>query len=138
MEERVCCKCQISKPIEEFSWNNIAKGRRNFDCKVCHKKHRNKFYLANKEKEALASVEARDIVKEWFENYKSTLKCSRCDESHIATLCFHHIDPSTKEMNVSETIGYRWSIKRIQKEIDKCIVLCANCHAKEHYVLRGH
>ncbi len=57
--------------------------------------------------------------------------CSRCEESDLACLDFHHRDGGeTKEGH----IGYirRFSIERILAEIAKCDVLCANCHRKHH------
>lgn len=68
----------------------------------------------------------------WLREYKATLKCERCGENHPAALQFHHPDPSAKEGNIANR-NSRWSIERVMKEIAKCIVLCANCHAKEHW-----
>jgi hypothetical protein len=39
---------------------------------------------------------------------------------------------SDKEFNVSSKIGQR-KLSSLMKEIDKCEVLCANCHSIEHY-----
>ena len=64
---------------------------------------------------------------------KATLKCARCGENHPATLQFHHCDPQKKDFNLSEAVREGYSIKRIKKEVAKCTVLCANCHAKECY-----
>ena len=69
---------------------------------------------------------------EWLREYKSALKCARCPESHPACLQFHHKDPAQKDMAVSNAVR-SWSQKRLMEEIEKCEVLCANCHAKEHY-----
>tara|TARA_R110002074_G_scaffold93170_1_gene203597 strand:- start:47 stop:505 length:459 start_codon:yes stop_codon:yes gene_type:complete len=41
---------------------------------------------------------------------------------------FDHIDPSTKSNNVCDLTNYAWPV--IQKEIDKCRVICKCCHAK--------
>jgi len=65
-----------------------------------------------------------------FEQWKRTLSCSKCGENHPACIEFHHVDPSKKE----KTISYlRNSKKKLQEELKKCIVLCANCHRKLHY-----
>jgi hypothetical protein len=56
--------------------------------------------------------------------------CSRCDEDHPAALDFHHIDPATKSFNLNR--AGRHSDAKVLEEIAKCIVLCANCHRKEH------
>ena len=64
---------------------------------------------------------------------KATLECARCGENHPATLQFHHCDPQKKDFNLSEAVREGYSIERISKEVAKCTVLCANCHAKECY-----
>lgn len=69
-------------------------------------------------------------IKE-FKKIKSTLKCNRCPENHISCLEFHHRDPSKKEGNVGQIMS-RCSTKKLLEEIEKCEVLCANCHRKEH------
>lgn len=56
--------------------------------------------------------------------------CVRCGESDIACLDFHHRDAAVKEGHVS--LMRRFSLKRLLAEIDKCDVLCANCHRKHH------
>lgn len=71
----------------------------------------------------------------WLKTYKVSLLCSICSENHPACLDFHHTNPKTKEGSISTMIGEGYSLKRIQNEIKKCIVLCRNCHAKEHFNL---
>lgn len=56
--------------------------------------------------------------------------CTRCPENHPACLDFHHLDPTIKEFSISGQRGC--SLETLQAEIAKCIVLCANCHRKEH------
>jgi len=58
--------------------------------------------------------------------------CKNCGESDYRCLDFHHTDPSTKDAEVSELWRHA-SIITIRKEIEKCEVLCANCHRKLHY-----
>ena len=77
------------------------------------------------------SKKFKDKAKQWLRDYKTTLKCSRCEENHPSCLDFHHVD-GYKEVNVSSAPGRGWSVRRIKKEIEKCVVLCANCHRKEH------
>ena len=42
---------------------------------------------------------------------------------------FHHIDPSTKEFNIS---GGTKAISKLKQEVDKCILVCSNCHREIH------
>lgn len=58
-------------------------------------------------------------------------KCNKCGETDIFKLHFHHIDPTQKEFQLSKiTAHIPWAI--IKHELDKCILLCANCHASLH------
>ena len=58
-----------------------------------------------------------------------TLSCIDCGESRPATLQFDHRDPSTKEFAISKYLGKKVPWERILKEMTKCNVRCANCHA---------
>ena len=53
--------------------------------------------------------------------------CANCGyNKHSAALDFNHRDPSTKSFNVSQ--DPKVALEKLMKEIDKCDVLCANCH----------
>ena len=93
---------------------------------------RNWYSTTGKEKRLAANKRWRERKNQEFKSFKRTLKCSRCPEDHIACLDFHHLDPTTKEKSVSK-VAKDWSLERLKKEVAKCIVLCANCHRKEHY-----
>jgi len=58
-------------------------------------------------------------------------KCARCSENRLPTLTFHHTDKN-KEGNVAQLITWGYKKKAIQ-EVEKCIILCANCHHIEHW-----
>ena len=89
-------------------------------------------YAKNKEKRKDQIKSRRHDLAVWFQEYKSSLCCTRCPENHPSCLQFHHNDPTEKEIEISKAITNGWSKDRILKEIEKCTVLCANCHCKEH------
>jgi hypothetical protein len=64
--------------------------------------------------------------------YKHERGCVLCGEREPVCLDFHHLNPREKSRSVSAiwTRGCSWDT--IQKEIEKCILLCANCHRKVH------
>ena len=56
--------------------------------------------------------------------------CQKCDyKKSIRALTFHHIDPKQKDFGIS---GKSYSFEKIKKEIDKCVLLCSNCHSEAH------
>lgn len=97
------------------------------------RKSRREYYKRNKTSE-IKRIKARiRSITEWIQEYKSHLKCSKCPESHPACLDFHHTDPSTKRIEISQVARSKgWSLDKVKEEIDKCEVLCSNCHRKEH------
>ena len=97
------------------------------------REYRRKWYAGNKESAKLAVKRRKRKIKAWLNQYKSELKCSRCSENHPACLEFHHKNPQDKAINLSWVVSWGWSTERILQEIDKCIVLCANCHRKQHW-----
>ena len=61
------------------------------------------------------------------------MKCAKCGESRGYVLDFHHIDPTQKENTIARMTSNKSNLNDIQKEVDKCIVLCANCHREFHH-----
>ena len=74
----------------------------------------------------------KEKLRQWLIEYKEGLKCVKCGEDFSRALHFHHINPKDKIMEVSKMPHYGYSTDKMLEEINKCIVLCANCHAKEH------
>jgi hypothetical protein len=58
--------------------------------------------------------------------------CSKCGyDKCVDALDFHHLKPEEKEFNFSSG-GYTRSWDKMKKELDKCILVCANCHREIH------
>ena len=59
-------------------------------------------------------------------------KCESCGYcKSVAALDFHHVDSSTKEFGISAG-GWTRTWERMKPELDKCILLCSNCHRELH------
>lgn len=81
---------------------------------------------------------ARKITRdkyEWANALKAASGCVLCGEKHPACLDFHHRVAHEKKATVSLVICH-WSRKKLEDEIAKCDVLCANCHRKHHWLDR--
>ena len=61
-------------------------------------------------------------------------KCSICgyNKKIPGAYEFHHSDPNAKDFGISGH-GYTKGIELLKKEVDKCILVCGNCHAEIHY-----
>lgn len=64
-------------------------------------------------------------------------KCEKCGYDKCAgALQFHHKNPQEKEFSLSQiNLSKELNMEQLYKEVDKCMLLCANCHAEEHYFL---
>lgn len=91
-----------------------------------------RWYYKNREDKLERNKQHRRRRREWLKDYKSERGCSRCDEEHPACLDFHHTSDD-KEHNVANMANDGYSKERIKEEIEKCVILCANCHRKETY-----
>jgi len=127
---KTCGKCGIEKGLSEFY--RRGKGYQSW-CKECADKRHKDYYSKNQDKYANKRKKRRQEMRDWFIEIKGSLKCSKCEEDHISTLQFHHLDPTEKELSLSQMMSRGFSKEKILNEMDKCIVLCANCHFKEHF-----
>ena len=60
-------------------------------------------------------------------------KCQKCGYNKcVEALAFHHLDPTKKDFALScRGITRAWI--KVKEELDKCILLCHNCHMEVHY-----
>lgn len=130
MDTRVCIRCPEKGPQPVSAFHKRGNSYSSW-CKACKKAHHQTYYQNTKDDQNHKRNLRRREVIEWIRDHKKG--CSRCPETHPACLQFHHRDPAEKEFNIGEAIRLGWSVERIEAEIAKCDVLCANCHAKEHW-----
>ncbi|WP_343773037.1 homing endonuclease associated repeat-containing protein [Natronoarchaeum mannanilyticum] len=105
---------------EDVEWSNLSADQR------WHYRH----VETNRER----TLTRRAANRAWLYEYKHfNCECERCGEETPACLDFHHPDHVEKEMEVGKMVTYGYSRERLLDEIEKCVVLCANCHRKEHY-----
>lgn len=88
-------------------------------------------YADRREYNIKAVSKRRKKLKEMAVLYKGG-KCIVCNYSrYIGALDFHHVDESDKEFSLSVN-GLTRSWQRIQIELDKCVLVCSNCHREIH------
>lgn len=115
---KYCSFCQIEKTEENTLFLNGKWGRA---CRNCDAK--NKADRVNKFKKNCVS-------------YKGG-QCEVCGYSKcIAALEFHHKDPTQKDFSMAQKKTCKFDDK-IMAELDKCAILCCNCHREEHTRLKA-
>ena len=80
----------------------------------------------------------KSYFKEYFANRVKTFneiwrsgKCSECDTTE--KLCWHHVDPETKEFTINFSRCHNMSADQIRDEIKKCVLMCRHCHQSLHH-----
>lgn len=74
------------------------------------------------------------LLKHKLIEYKGS-KCEICGYNKCeGALQFHHLKPEEKSFTISKkNLSSNFPIANFYKEVDKCILVCANCHAEMHY-----
>lgn len=115
--ERYCPRCNDKKPLNEF-YNRRGKEGSSVYCKKC---------TSNQ------SLERQRELKLKCVEYKGG-KCQiqGCGYNRYqGALEFHHLDPEEKDFNLGELKSYSFNDK-VKKELDKCMLVCSNCHREIH------
>lgn len=114
-----CPNCTLLKPLNEF-YKRRNKTEPSVYCKICTN--------------VQTSIRQRKLKQKCVE-YKGSC-CSICGyNQYQGALEFHHTDPSQKDFNLSKVRTTSFNDK-IRVELDKCILLCSNCHKETHDKMR--
>lgn len=114
---RICKVCAKEKPLKLFAKNGKSYRSR---CREC---------------EASTQRKKIQVTMEYLISFKT--KCCLCGYNKCkSALEFHHLDSKTKEFNLTQYAGRRAFTENtklmIDREIKKCVILCANCHREIH------
>ena len=117
----------------EWSIFNTGKQRSGRLCLACDRDNKRinqeRWRVENPERERDVRRARKDRKWDWVRSRKGA--CVKCGESDPACLDFHHRDGDEKQANLA-VVGASWSQARLEEELAKCDVLCANCHRKLH------
>jgi hypothetical protein len=133
-EGRRCTICKNIYPSTEDFFGKHLKSASGLDtyCKPCRRDRNIKNYNKSKNKWNQTHSKTTLWKKEQIIKHKQESKgCSKCKEKRHYLLDFHHMDPSTKLFQIGQGEAKGW--EKIKKEIDKCVILCSNCHRDFHY-----
>jgi len=156
MESKICSKCKETKPLDEFHKDSRLKSGRAGRCKKCSCEYKQEYYASNEGKAKIQAYNERNkekisgYSKKYSREYrnaqfknKKKLEfclykggcCTECGftatQDTIAAFDFYHLDPSEKEYTPSDMLMLRK--EKVFRELDKCILLCSNCHRILHH-----
>ena len=126
-----CSSCHQIKPIIHFHKDNRQKDGLQPGCKECRKITSSNYYLKNKQKAINQAKESRKKIKAIVNNIKESNPCVDCNTYYpFYVMDFDHL--RDKSFKISWGIINR-SRDNVLKEIEKCELVCSNCHRKRSY-----
>lgn len=129
--KKICTKCKEEKSLDNFSFKSKIKNTKIACCKSCVKERDSIRY--NQDIKSLRSKRKKEAKVRRERNMKfviSFLKenpCIDCGETNFICLEFDHRNQEDK-VGIIANLVHCSSIKKIEEEISKCDVRCANCH----------
>ena len=91
------------------------------------------YYKANPEPTKLRNRINKRKNRAEFAAFKASLSCTKCGENHPATLDFHHHTPHPNNIKINKLVRAGRFEFAIEEIMNKCVVLCSNCHRKHHW-----
>ena len=127
---RKCTSCEEIKPLDLFIKNKECYLGRARTCSKCSYKKSKKWYSDNKERRREAANKRNQDRRDWCIQYLGG-KCMDCDGVfHRSVYDFHH---RNKENKVDAISNLLCSPDKLEDELKKCDLLCANCHRIRHF-----
>lgn len=129
--------------LKHKQWKLKNKGKLKQDAKEYYRQNKKRIRKAN-DKWKLKNIERvrtvsrqgakirREKITAWWINFKKQYSCKYCGESDPVCLDFHHRNKEDKILAVSQLL-WKNNMDVLLKEIEKCDVLCANCHRRWHH-----
>jgi hypothetical protein len=129
---RRCGLCGSTKENSHFAWRRRERGQRDNYCRPCRSEYKKKHYRANKQRYVdNAAKRKRRVLQErvdFLVGYLRDHPCVDCGEVDVVVLEFDHVR-GKKEFDVTRGVrDHAW--QSVLREIEKCDVVCANCHRR--------
>jgi hypothetical protein len=102
--------------------------------KAKQRQYSKRWYESHAEKHKAGASKNKKKARERWASYKSTLSCVVCGENRPSTFDFHHVKRDPSNIKIHRLLGDGRFKKATQEALEKCVVLCANCHRACHFL----
>lgn len=130
MNLKKCTKCKEEKLLQEYSWRKYLKTLMSC-CKNCANEYAKKRYKKDPIAQKIRVYKTQRGLRKRNRDYIIDAKKKACTDCKITyptyVMDLDHLPGTNKRFALSK-MSRTYSLKEIQKEIDKCEVVCANCH----------
>lgn len=119
---RICGKCKV----------NPCRNKTSSYCKDCHNEYQKAFYKRKPQSTRDSTKKRHDEIRRLIKKAKDK-PCADCGNSYpYYVMDFDHVR-GEKKFNLSVAARHYKSFQTLQEEIDKCEVVCANCHRERTF-----
>jgi hypothetical protein len=134
MRVKTCTRCGETKPLCQFPPVRRSEPEKlQTWCRACFAENNSRYYQEHRDAQRARlyrnSAARREENERRIVTYLTTHACVDCGEADIVVLQFDHL--RDKSFCISALLGRGASWTRIEREIAKCEVRCANCHARK-------
>lgn len=126
--EKTCSKCKETKDATCFSRNNTKKQGLQSQCKACKKTTDAENYRKDKQNQLNRVKANKQKCRDMINDLKRQKGCCTCPETEPCCLDFH-VEEKTGSISKLTQLG---NFDQLRSEVERCIVLCSNCHRKVH------
>ena len=125
---KTCSKCKCQKDSDSFYKSKKSKDGLQVYCKSCSKELRKKHYTKNRKVEKSNNKAYKISRQRFLFEFLLDNPCKSCGETNPVLLDFHHKNSDRKSFTITSNQGLCKSEQKLQEEINKCDILCSNCH----------
>lgn len=98
-------------------------------CDSCRKLKDKKYFQANSVNKSASATQRKREILDWYRKLKENKACNICGGVFpVVCMDFDHLPGFRKFLEVSQMVRLGYEKEKIQAEIAKCQILCANCH----------
>ena len=131
LSQKVCSKCKVIRPAEEFNFRNRSTGVRHRYCRECGKQFTRNHYKSHKRQYIERNLRSHVKRREYLRQVKSR-PCAGCGVQYpYYVMDFDHREGERKTFEMNR-VNYV-TMRAIKQEIGKCDVVCDNCHRERTY-----
>lgn len=125
---KICTKCPERglQPLDNFHKKH---GKPQAVCKDCRRAIHAAHYKVNKDNYKSQASERKRELRTWLRELKDNKPCVDCGVNYPAVcMDFDHLDGTDKEACLNVLVSNGVGKDRLEAEIEKCDLVCANCH----------
>ncbi len=123
-----CAVCKETLSLDSFATNRARRDGLHDMCRSCKKDYNKSYYERTKQvhnpSRYARTEQIRQETRERLLDYFSVHPCVDCGIRDVRVLEFDHLRDKT--YNIASMLHFSWA--KVLQEIEKCEVVCANCH----------